>query len=220
MNYSASVLGNSYKICGINLQPLTLGHGVLLEASDLDPVKSTEQLPLALFICSRSWREAQAQMDSDWFEFRFAFFHWAVKLKLDDSKLAHWHYYVYLNSELPKAIPTAVGEKSQAEATSCTPWAQYVRMYLLAHLNYSPDTVQDASYQQGMWDMVTHLEFQGNVNLHDPDEWDNLKKELGKLNPEKEEEKGEEKGEEKEEEKGEGGDAPEEFNRMEKNGRI
>ena len=180
MRYTESALGNSYRICGIDCQPLTIGHVLLLDELGLDPIKSLPQLSMGLFIASRSFEEAARQMQSRWFTLRFTIFSMRVSLFATEEKLNLWYQYVMANSDLPKTLPTERGRAAGEAApdSSDTPWVQHLRMYLITHLNYKPETIYSVSYQQAMWDMTSHLEYQGAVEVMDPRKWQRVKDEI------------------------------------------
>ena len=184
MDYATVALGTSYRVCGYGLKPLTLGHVFLIESLSLTGAIGPHQLAMGIFICSRDWRKAEAQMQSNWFALRFWFLSRWVGFWFSEEKMMLWAEYLDVNMETPKVVPNSKDGASSKK--SPLPWLQFLRMYLMVYLHYQQSEVWNANYKQAVWDAVSHMEHSGSVDLHNPEDWDEIKDLIKEANSKKE----------------------------------
>ena len=162
-------------LLGRELKPLTIGHCLLLERFECEPVDSIDSLVFAVVICSHAHDEVLDVLADPWYKwkmrlwrFRLGGFDWSEKLKL-------WSEYFKQHCEAPTVIST-MDNKGDGHKESGTPFLQHLKVYLMSKLGYSLKEALECVVTQGIWDMYTHAEIEGTIRIVDKEKVDDLKK--------------------------------------------
>ena len=159
--HARTVVSEDFRILGVRLLPLTLGHvAVLNHLGCINPTNPGE-LGLAVFVCSMRHDKVMMKLRSSLFPMRMWF--WQRRLGVWDfrEKLAMFQEYLAHHMEMPEVI-------SKGEVGECfIPAAQCYRVILLSRLGYSPKDVDFAPYLQAKWDFITLQELEGKADVMD-----------------------------------------------------
>jgi hypothetical protein len=152
-----------FRILGLDLLPLTLGHVRVMEALDCMEVRDPGELGAACWVCSmpagrfysftRSWM-GKARL---WF--------WGVTRGKWDfpDKQGDFLDYMRCNSELPEVIrkSDAVGEPTRI------PSVQAIRVRLMSDLGVSPVDIDGYPFLQAIWDITSLDVLHGRAKMLD-----------------------------------------------------
>jgi hypothetical protein len=169
--YAAAHLPDTWRIMGLRLQPLTLGHGLLLArvGSPWTPfallptprsVPPLGDLLLALWILAQPWRKAAAHLSQR--RCRWYLRAWELQaVWLSEATLAdHGDRLTsfILENLLPPTLwrnPAAATSRAQA------PTLASLKVQLIAQLHLSQDAALDTPLAVAIWDLLTWGESQG-----------------------------------------------------------
>ncbi len=163
--HSRTVKQSDFRILGVRLLPLKVGHLRHLESEDCDPVRTPADLGTAIRICSMPPARWAAWSRSPLTILRL--FIWGRRLGAWDfaDKVSLWADYVRWHTELP--LFTAKGQA----ADSVLPSYRFTRVRLL-RLGYSAAEVDDVPYLDAMWDLMTAAALDGRGEAKDGNEED------------------------------------------------
>lgn len=152
--HARSSRAEEWRILGIRLVPLTVGHLRHLEAEECDPVRTVGELGTAIRICSMPASEWPAWSRGRWTPARLAM--WGRLLGKWDfgEKLALWSDYVRWHTELPVIRMKGDGRES------VLPSYRFTRVKLL-RLGYGWRDIDDVPYLDALWDITTAAELDG-----------------------------------------------------------
>lgn len=141
-----------FKILGLDLLPLTLGHLRILESLDCYEARDPGELGLACIVCSRPAARAIPFLKSRLLPFRLLV--WRLILGRWDfaEKRQDWSDYLRFNHEMPETLQSV-----DASAPQChVPTHQMIRSRLMADLHIAPGAIDDMPILQAMWDLLAH----------------------------------------------------------------
>lgn len=143
-----------FKILGVRLVPLMVGHLRHLEAEGCDPVRTPADLGTAIRICSMPPDRWTAWSGSALTPLRLML--WGRRLGVWDmeDKARLWADYVRWHTELP--IFTGRGDASD----SVLPSYRFTRVRLL-RLGYRVEEIDRTTYLDAMWDLMAAAELDG-----------------------------------------------------------
>lgn len=151
--YTLCRLPPQHVVCGLELEPLTLGHAGILESLGLWDATAPSDLILAAYICSVSSKRFSVELRGKWLRRKLRLWTWRLGHKFDYAKSAKcWRDYVVTHTDLPFMQP-----RGKARSTSM-PRLEIIRTFLLAKMGYSPDTIDDARYSRAVHDYNGYLE--------------------------------------------------------------
>lgn len=160
-------------ILGQRLEVLTIGHLIYLERFDCSPVQSSDQLITAVLICSQPVDQVIPTLEDRWLHVKLMVLRWRLgKNIIWQDKIDLWEKYLSANSKGPTAIPKT---DSQGMPHSRTPFLQHLKTTLQAKLNYSPSEAFAAPFSQALWDYYTFHELEGNMEIADAEERQDMK---------------------------------------------
>jgi hypothetical protein len=163
-DFLETVVPEPVVLLGRQLKPLTLGHIFLLERLECLPVRDTEQLVLAVLICSHDHDEVLPMFEDRWWNWRLKIWRWRLG-KFDwQEKFDLWDAYFTQGM----ATPCAINKRdSDSLSDSATPFLQHLKVTLQSKLNYTPTEVLNAPFSQAVWDYYTFHEIEGSVDIAD-----------------------------------------------------
>ena len=156
-----------HRICGRRMQQMTVGHARLLEAMGLWRPATPNNLLLAVFLCSRSFREAIRQLDSAGLRWRLRWMRWRLGFRWDwRLSLAVWFRFVRYHREEPYAIAKPL-DPSRPVVTHPinSPWLAHLRAYLCSEAGYAPESFDDQLLGQVVLDYYAVLESKNQIVL-------------------------------------------------------
>ena len=150
-----------FRILGLELLPLTLGHLRVMEGLDCYEARDPGELGLACIVCSRSAADAIPFLQSRLFPFRLMI--WRLILGKWDfvEKRQDWSDYLRLNHEMPEIL--RAGDNSGPQCF--VPAHQMIRSRLMADLHVPPREIDDMPILQAMWDLLAHDVRHGRVTM-------------------------------------------------------
>lgn len=163
------VATTGFRILGLDLLPLTLGHVQVMTSIDCLGARDPAELCLALLVCSRPWREAMPFLQSPDFDAQAKAWGEALGEWDFEEKRADFNDYLRANMEVPKVVVLSRDGGSSAPP-SPIPGHQTLRVLLLSRLGYSSETVNDTLYLQAVWDALTLRAMEGSVTVSDMSE--------------------------------------------------
>jgi len=171
MDYAATIWPDHFRLGRRRLQPLSLGHALLLQRLGLSTLRPLEQDPgagtLALYLAvlSRPWRRAAALVDSwrirwvlAWFALRFI----PLATRLVASILLG--RYLTLAWRGPKVWTknaTAPTQDEPLRVLTCT---------LTQRLGYTHADALDLTLERALWEVCTHLAAEGHMEFYSSDD--------------------------------------------------
>lgn len=149
-----------FRILGVRLLPLMVGHLRHLEAEDVDPVRTPGDLGTAVRICSMPPDRWLRWRDSALAPVRLAV--WGRRLGQWDfqDKLALWADYVRWNTELPVLKFKGDGRES------VLPSYRFTRVKLM-RMGYGVSCVDSTPYLDALWDIAAAAELDGTAEALD-----------------------------------------------------
>lgn len=154
-DFLASVAPEPFWVFCVRLKPLTFGHVVLMERLGLDSAKP-EDIPLAVQICSRSYRDALRYVDrlfSFVGRFESLVFRFRIYLCNPHGAIEAWADYWEENTGHPETVETEDSGSNRG-----APLMLQVRVRLLERCGYSADTIWDQPWSQCLWDYAASWE--------------------------------------------------------------
>ncbi len=150
----------SFRVCGVVLRPLTVGHARLLTALGLWGAVSRADLVIVAAVCSGSSGDFVRAMGSRMFRFRLWWHAWRLGARWDWEKAAQcWADYVSFHTDQPAVVFKGGSELSH------TPLSAAIRVRLCSGMGYRPETFDDVPYQQALLDYWSLAEAEGLVTM-------------------------------------------------------
>lgn len=156
-----------HRICGRRMQQMTVGHARLLEAMGLWRPATPNDLLLAVFLCSRPFRESLRQLDSRSLRWRLRWSRWWLGLRWDWRRsLEVWFRFVRYHREEPYAIAKPL-DPSRPVVTHPinSPWLAHLRAYLCSEAGYAPELFDEQLLGQVVLDYYAVLESKNQIVL-------------------------------------------------------
>lgn len=165
-NYIDSAIPEPTVLLGRQLKPLTIGHCLLLQRFDCQPVDSPESLVFAVIICSHDHNKVIPLLEDPWYKWKMRL--WRFRLGEVDwtEKIDQWGGYFKQHCEAPLVVSTT---DSKGHEDSGTPFLQHLKVYLMSKLGYSLSDALNCVVTQGIWDMYCHAEIEGTMRIVDRD---------------------------------------------------
>lgn len=159
-----------FRILGVDLLPLTIGHIAVLDGLGFLDARDPAELAVCVLVCSSSHRVAMRRLRSQWFQFRSWW--WGVSVGKWDfaEKRQAWADYLTYHTELPYTYSAAPSDGQSVEIP--IPSYQIVRTVLISRLGYDPETVDDTPFVRAQWDRLTLAALDGRVRVLDKTEAD------------------------------------------------
>jgi hypothetical protein len=175
--YLSRVLAPRWQILGVRLLPLTLGHAHLLSASTSWRPWETgvdgEALAPGLFICSRPWRKAAAQMISVRARLFALHLGWrAARRKVNmQERLQVFADYLEVHTGSPecRAALRPKGERVRPAIPSGMPLLVWLRLFACQELSCQEPL--DMPFADLVWMWTAHLDSKGVVHTLNDDEF-------------------------------------------------
>jgi len=157
--YAETLWPGQWRIFGLGLRPLSLGHALLLRRLNLSDEDYNEMLQ-AIWLCHHDWRDAA----------RIAFRPLSMRGRLwvyrhliwtylkPDEALAEgvaWNHYLTESWSIPKLRSTERHNESKA------PDLLQIKVTLQAELGYSHQEAMDLPVSQAIWECAAHSERNG-----------------------------------------------------------
>jgi hypothetical protein len=161
-------LPTPYRVLGQVLEPLCIGHMALFDRLDVKDCATRDKLMLLVLICSHKPSELPKAMSRWTSKVRWAVWGWRChKLLRTDAAFILRQALMAEYLELHTKIPDSYIASSHEEAETKIPFHQWLRVSLMANLNYNPATVDDMPYRQAVMDLMTYQEQQGAIEILD-----------------------------------------------------
>ena len=161
-------LPTPYRVLGQVLEPLCIGHMALFDRLDVKDCATREKLLLLVLICSHKPSELPRAMARWSSKIRWAVWGWRCGgLLRNEQEFNARQALIADYLELHTKVPDSYIESTHEEAQSKIPFHQWLRVGLLANLNYNPATVDDMPFRQAVMDMMTWQEQQGAIEVMD-----------------------------------------------------
>jgi hypothetical protein len=171
MDYAATVYPDHWRLGRRRLQPLSLGHALLLQRLGLDTLRPLEQDPgagtLALFLAvlSRPWRRAAALVDSwrgrwviRWLALRFI----PLATRLVTSiLLGRYLAAAWRGPRVWTKDTTAPTQDDPLRVLTCT---------LTQRLGYTHADALDLTLERALWEVCSYLAAEGHLEFYDSDD--------------------------------------------------
>ena len=154
-------------ICGLRMRQLTVGHARLLEAMGLWKPATPNDLLLAVFLCSRPFRDAVRSLDSITLPWRLRWMRMRLGRAWDwKPSLVLWFRFVRYHREEPYAVAKPI-DPSRPVVTHPinSPWLAHLRAFLCSEGGYSPESFDDQLLGQVVLDYYAILESKEKVVL-------------------------------------------------------
>jgi len=183
--YAAVLFPDRWRILGVPLLPLTLGHALLLDRLELGsagaPREQGRSLPattmpdigdllLCLWVCSRAWDRAAAHLQRRRTRCALKLWAWQMRLtsraRLDaglTAAWAQWQAYLAAAWDAP-----SVWERDKSAASSA-PLLQVLKVTLMSRLGHSAQSALDTPLTVALWDICCFWETKGHIEWVSPD---------------------------------------------------
>lgn len=169
-----------FTICGIRMEPYSLGHKLLL-GSVGSPFETNQRagiadLAVALQICSRSYQQALHFIQSD--SMRCMIERWLALFVSENSecdwaeKFGLFREYIQAHSEQPVY---SVDESKVGDPSGC-PITQLVKVMLMREMHFSEAEILNRPWGLCLWDYTTLRELDGVVRIVDKEAEEKLLK--------------------------------------------
>lgn len=156
-SFLSAIAPEAFTVFGVRLKRLTFGHVLLLERFDCNPAKDVLDLATSVQICSRDWQGALDYLDNiKSYGVRVRnhlFMRRLRKWPIDEASQA-WGDYLKENTHEPELVRV----DGQIESDKGAPSLAQMRVFLLGHCGYSPDTINDQPWGQCRWDYLAAQE--------------------------------------------------------------
>ncbi|ODU25077.1 MAG: hypothetical protein ABS95_01100 [Verrucomicrobia bacterium SCN 57-15] len=161
LQYSSVTFPDTIRVFGFTLQPVTLGHALLLQSQRSPFVvggdKSDGHLIVALYILSRPWRKGERGLRSGWVRWRMKSL-WGNQFKLC-SELNKLKAIALINKHLDRAWQgPALWENETGGCTLSAPSLLLLKTRLMHCLSCSRDQALDYPLAEAKWDIAGHAE--------------------------------------------------------------
>lgn len=160
--HARTLLWERFRILGLDLLPLTVGHVRIMEALGCMEVRDPAELAMVCWVCSmpahRFYRFHNSRIGKVrlWL---WAKFHrdWDFKAKRDD-----FGDYIRCNTELPEVI-----RKADEREPTRVPSAQAIRVRLMSDLGVRTCEIDCYPFLQALWDLSTIEVLKGQATMLD-----------------------------------------------------
>lgn len=163
-------------VLGLKLRPFSLGHFLALAAEDCAYVSEQavspkmEDLVFGAFVCSRTWEEYHAFIESDTLEAEVKAWAETVSLAIHKSGVlvaesAKFANYLREAQEMPH-----YWQEGNASHPGGTHWAIAMKSCLISRLGYSRTEALNAPFAEAMADYLALAESNGSIRLWTPEE--------------------------------------------------
>jgi hypothetical protein len=161
--YLKSVIQQPYRILGLTLHPLSLGHIVLMEFLGVDDQKLTaEMLINGCLVCSMRFREFIDFMSAPDRDKRLRKMGRQFRFEDVNEKALIFKEYLRDGLETPE---TEMPNSMMSEMTIGSPWIQIIRVRLMSKLGISSEAVWDYPYRLALWDCFSMAESEGRLSI-------------------------------------------------------
>jgi len=139
-----------FRILGLDLLPLTLGHLRILESLDCYEARDPGELGLACIVCSRPAARVLPFLKSRLLPFRLLV--WRLILGRWDFAEKHqaWSDYLRFNQEIPETLREMDGTMPECHV----PAHQMIRSRLMSDLNVDYRDIDNYPVLQALWDLL------------------------------------------------------------------
>ena len=164
--YIEAVIPESFTVCGVTLQPLTVGHWFYLDRFGLMPVDSKDKLITAIVLCSVPVEQVEAAINDRWLWLKL--WVWNKRIgKIDwNEKLNLFSQYVAAHLRAPSVISKRDGNSFGATGT---PFMYHVKVTLQAKLGYSHAAAWACPLGIALMDYYVAHECDGDLQVADRD---------------------------------------------------
>ena len=166
-NWLSQLLPDPREVCGIKLNPLSIGHLIWLDRLDVFPPTEREEVLTCSLICSREVEDIEETLADPWLSLKIEL--WLFKYKgfkeivwLDEA-VKFCDYY----EEGTQSPPVMKEEKAESINDSATPFLQHLKTTLQSALGYSSSAALNAPYNRAIWDYYVHHENEGALRVID-----------------------------------------------------
>jgi hypothetical protein len=152
-----------FRILGLDLLPLTLGHVRVMEALGCRELRDPGELGMACWVCSMPAEKVRGFLGS-WFG--------NLRLWLWGRFLGEWDFlakrqdfadYMRCNTELPEIVKKDSDERQPTRIPS----AQAIRVRLMSDLGVSPGEIDGYPFLQALWDLTSLDVLHGRAEMLD-----------------------------------------------------
>lgn len=163
--YAEAALPDGYRIAGVQLRPLSIGHILLLTRLG-NPwfvrgrKASAADLAVAVAVCSQCWRANLVALHGWRFRARLRWL--AIRLMLDSRAGATWRAYLAMSLRAP-----TVWQKSGTlgQRPLAAPYWLQILMTLQSDIGYSEDVALDLPASQAQWLAIAAWEKGGGTEM-------------------------------------------------------
>lgn len=161
--YLKSIIQTPYRILGLNLLPLSIGHIALLEFMGVDDQKLTAEMIInGCLICSMRFREFLDFVSSPDRDKRLRKMGKTFRFETINDKAKLFLEYLHEGLETPEVeMPNSMADGLIVGS----PWIQIVRVRLMAKLGISSESVWDYPYRLALWDCFSLAESEGRLSI-------------------------------------------------------
>lgn len=150
---------------GVKLLPLTFGQWFLLNEhcpyfTDREEV-ATPDLPVAAFICSRPYDEAERDLSKLWTAFVFRL--WGYRSRAMDMRSELYRFSVYMRQNQSGPLMNSPVNAKRKECGG--PWVWRLYSQMLSTFNMSEDVALRTPVLRGMCIEAAHNEHHGHIEL-------------------------------------------------------
>lgn len=161
--HTRAALPACFRVAGVELLPLRVGHVRILTALGLFDAVSPADLICAAAVCSRPPGDFVPRgLNSRTFRFRLWWHRRRLGADWDWTKTREcWRAYLDFYADKPSTVPTENVETRRSE----TPLTAAMRVRLCGKMGYSPEAFDDVLYLQAMIDYCVLQESEGLVTM-------------------------------------------------------
>lgn len=158
--HTRAILPMAFRVCGLDLMPLTIGQARILDALGLWGAVSPSELVLAAYVCSRPSVVTARAIHSRWTQLHLWWLRCRLGRKWDFARSAKvWLEFVsYSREEAFATFKTGSG-------TNEMPITARLRAVLCGRMGYRPETFDNVPYCQAILDHQALGEAEGFVNV-------------------------------------------------------
>ena len=171
--YIEAIIPESFTVCGVSLEPLTIGHWFSLERFGCLPVDSRDKLVTAIVVCSVPVSQIGATISDRWLWLKL----WAWGMRLGKvnwpEKIELFQKYIAAHFRAPSVISKRDGNGFGATGT---PFLYHVKVTLQAKLGYSHAAAWACPLGIALMDYYVAHECEGDLQVADKEFREGMKK--------------------------------------------
>lgn len=166
-DHLSSILPEQFTVLGQRLEPFTLGHAMLLDRLECNPIRTPVDLITAVIVCASPWAAFEPTLRDNWFQIKMRVWSWRLRCRWKKDPVAFQKSAKLFRDYLADAIngPDILQEPSRKGGKLGAPWLHHLKVALQSKLGYTRNQALDLPVNEALWDYFTFAEIEGSGQL-------------------------------------------------------